>query len=74
MPALDMHFDPAAICAQALQQDHGIIVSTNNPAGFRRIMYAHMRKVPEHKLTLRTDPQSPSRFLLLRQQEAHSDA
>ena len=66
MPALETHFDPAGICRQALEADLGIIVSTNNPAGFRRVMYKHMREVPAHKCSLRTDPESASRFFILR--------
>lgn len=62
----ESHFDPGALCAQVLEQDLGLQISTNNPGSFRRILYKHMRAHPEHKLHIYQDPSSASRFLLLR--------
>lgn len=62
------HFDCGAICQAALDVPLGIHVSTNHPAGFRRIMYKHMRSNPEHKLSILQSPASPNRFMLVRAQ------
>jgi len=61
------HFDVPALCEEALRADLGLVVSTNNPAGFRRILYAHMREAPHHRLHIFADPSSKSRFYLLKQ-------
>jgi hypothetical protein len=66
MPAVPPHFDAAGLCEQALQQDFGLWVVTNDPSNFRRAMYTHMRKTPSHKLHIFADPTSATRFALLK--------
>lgn len=66
MPKVQAHFDYAGLCEQVLAQPFGLVVSTNNPAGFRRVLYKHMRQEPAHRLHILADPASPARFYLLR--------
>ena len=66
MPAIGSHFDVAGLCAQVHEQDLGLLVSTNNPGGFRRLMYLHFKQQPSHTLHIYNDKTSPNRFLLLK--------
>lgn len=66
MPKAEPHFDYGALAEQVLEQDIGLIVTTNNPGGFRRVMYTHMRRRPEHKFAIMSDPATPNRLWLLR--------
>lgn len=67
LPKADPHFDYAGLCEEVLAQDLGLFITTNNPGGFRRVLYTHMRKKPEHKLVILQDPSSPNRLVLLKQ-------
>lgn len=67
MPKATPHFDVGGLCEQVLEQDLGLVVSTNNPGGFRRTLYTHMRKHPEHKLHIYSTQDSPNRLMLLKQ-------
>lgn len=72
MPKAEPHFDVAGLCAQVHEQDIGLRVTTNNPGGFRRVVYKHMRAHPEHKLHIYSAPGSSNSFFLLKQKvEAH---
>lgn len=62
------HFDVPALCEAVLEQDIGFNISTNNPAGFQRIMYKHMREHPEHRFSIFADPRSPERFFLTKRE------
>jgi hypothetical protein len=66
MPKADPHFDAGALLAAVAQQDVGLAVSTNNPEGFRRILYGHMRAQPSLRAHVYADPRSRSAFYILR--------
>ena len=74
MPKAEAHFDVAALCEQVLEQDLGLFISTNNAGGFRRTVYAHTRKHPEHRIHIYADPLSVDRFFLLRSPPPAGDA
>ncbi len=64
------HFDCGAVCQAALEAAasgaaFGVHVTTNHPAGFRRLMYEHMRKNPAHKLSILQAPGVASKFMLV---------
>lgn len=63
--ASDPHFDCAALCEAVLQQDIGLAVSTNDPATFKRRLYAYMAKNPQHKLSILAG-QTANSFLLVK--------
>lgn len=58
------HFDVAALCEAVHEQDLGLHVTTNNPGGFRRLVYAHGRKHPSQKIHVYSKPGSPNGFIL----------
>lgn len=58
-------FDAAALCEEALRHDIGISISTNSPADFKRKLYTHMARHPEHKLSILTG-REPNILLLVR--------
>lgn len=66
MPKALPHFDAPGLLAAVHQQDHGLIISTNDPTGFRRIAYAAGRANPEHRIHIYADPRSRKRFFLLK--------
>lgn len=66
MPKAPEHFDYAALAEQVLQQDLGLVITTNNPGGFRRVMYTYMRQNPSHRFVIDGDPAAPNRLFLLR--------
>lgn len=61
------HFDEQAVCQAARETPSGIHVSTNHPAGFRRVLYKWMREhlAPDQKLSILQSPASPNRFMLV---------
>jgi len=59
------HFDCEAILRAAHDTALGIHVSTNHPAGFRRVLYKFMREKPTLKLSILQSPASPNRFMLV---------
>lgn len=61
------HFDVAALLRAVFDQPIGLRVSTNHPAGFRRIVYAHLHKNPGLRLSILQCPKSASALLLLRE-------
>lgn len=65
MPKALPDFDTGALCAQVLQQDIGLSVQTNDPETFKRRMYVHMARHPEHKLRILAGPSKTS-FLLVK--------
>lgn len=71
MPKLlsDPNFDAAALCEAVHQQDIGLTILTNDPAAFKRRMYAHMAKVPQHKLRILTG-ETRNQFLLVKPEAA----
>lgn len=71
------HFDCHAVCRAAHDTPLGIHVSTNHPAGFRRLLYKHMREHPDQKVCILQSPASPNRFMLVpepKYQEAQANA
>lgn len=60
------HFDVNAILTHVSEQDVGLRVSTNNPEGFRRILYAAMRASPALRCYVYADPRSAASFFLLK--------
>lgn len=66
-PATTAHFDVAGLLRAVAEQDFGLRVSTNNPRGFRRIMYQGMREGLGPRAYVYQCPRSPKAFLLLRQ-------
>lgn len=71
MPKAVPHFDYAGLCLQALEQDLGLIIASNNPGGFRRVLYKHMRAEPAHRLHILEDPERPNTFFLLKASPEH---
>lgn len=61
-----LHFDPLGLLKGVAEQDFGLHVTTNNPEGFRRIMYAHMRAAPHLRCRIFASPLSKQRFILLK--------
>jgi hypothetical protein len=57
-------FDTGALCEQVLKQDIGLAVQTNDPETFKRRMYVHMSKHPEHKLRILAGPSASSLLLV----------
>lgn len=72
MPKAEPHFDCAALCANVLTQEIGLRISTNNPEGFKRVLYKHMRLRPEHKIHIYQAADTPNALLLLNQAGAHA--
>ncbi len=70
----DQHFDVAGLCEQVLAQPIGLAVSTNNPDGFRRIVYKHMRQNPQHSLHVYTSKRSKSFFYLVKKSAGAANA
>lgn len=70
MPKAEPHFDCAALVAAVHDQDIGIRISTNNPEGFKRTLYAHMRKHPQMKVHIYKDPKAPNALMLLKQESS----
>lgn len=67
MPKASPHFDAGALCAAVLAVEVGLQIKTSDPAAFRRIMYKHMRQHPHQKIGIHEVPNSPNRFMLLRE-------
>lgn len=63
--AAKVHFDCAALCKEVKQQDVGLRISTNDPKGFRRILYAYMRDHPEDAVHIYQTADAPNSLLLL---------
>ncbi len=59
-------FEPLALLKAALEQDFGLWVSTNNPEGFKRVMYQHMSAAPHLRCRIFASPVSKSLFALLK--------
>lgn len=64
MAVSNPHFDAGALLTAVQQQDVGLEVSTNNPAGFRRLLYAHMRAAPALRCHVYQAPDSANKFWL----------
>jgi hypothetical protein len=62
------HFDCEALVSEVHDQPIGLCVSTNQPAGFRRLLYLHMRNRPHKKVRILQAPDSPNKFLLVKEQ------
>ena len=60
------HFDVAALLSAVHDQPIGLCCSTNHPAGFRRLIYLHMREQPHHKVRILQAPDSPNKFYLVK--------
>lgn len=60
------HFDADALADAVLAQSIGLRVSTNHPAGFRRLMYQAARRNPARRLQILQDPDSATAFLLVK--------
>lgn len=60
------HFDVGALIDAVLEQPVGLRVSTNHPAGFRRLLYLEGRRNPARRLQILQDPKSATAFLLVK--------
>jgi hypothetical protein len=60
------HFDADALADAVLAQPIGLRVSTNHPAGFRRLMYLVARRNPARRLQILQCPKSATAFLLVK--------
>lgn len=67
MPRVE-HFDCEALLAAVHEQPIGLCISTNQPAGFRRVLYLHMRQRPVRKVRILQAPDSPNKFYLVKEQ------
>lgn len=67
MSKAEPHFDCAALCRNVLEQPIGLRVSTNNPEGFKRVLYKYMRLNPDHKIHIYEAADAPNALLLLNQ-------
>lgn len=61
------HFDAGALVQAVHDQPIGLCVSTNHPAGFRRLLYLHMRKQPAYRVRILQAPDSQNKFLLVKE-------
>jgi hypothetical protein len=61
------HFDCEALLVHVHEQPIGLCVSTNQPAGFRRLLYLHMRQRPHLKTRILQSPKSPNAFYLVKE-------
>lgn len=61
-----IHFDIEALLTVALGADIGIRITTNHPEGFLRIVYAHMRAVPDLRCFIYRDKRTRNSFFLLK--------
>jgi hypothetical protein len=59
------HFDAEALLEAVLTQPIGLRVSTNHPAGFRRLIYQASRRKPALRCQVLQSPRSASEFLLV---------
>lgn len=59
------HFDVGGLLQQVYAQELGLVVSTNNPRGFKRVLYAHMARTQCPKVHIYQDRTSPNRLVLL---------
>lgn len=59
------HFDVEGLLSAVHEQDFGLRVSTNHPAGFLRIMYAKMRATGT-RVHIYASKRSPKLFTLLK--------
>ena len=66
MPKAEKHFDDLALLQAVQEQEVGIRVSTNDPEGFRRILYSAMRAAPHLRCRIVQCPRTPRGFLLLK--------
>jgi hypothetical protein len=60
------HFDVAALLSAVQEQDCGLVVSTNHPAGLQRLLYDHMRAQPARRCSILQAPDSPRKFWLVK--------
>jgi hypothetical protein len=60
------HFDAGALADAVLEQPVGLRISTNHPAGFRRLMYHEARRNPARRIQILQDPKSATAFLLVK--------
>lgn len=66
MPKAAPHFDVGALLMHVQAQDVGLVVSTNDPHGLRRVLYEHMRVQPSRRCHVYAAPDSPRRFWLVK--------
>lgn len=60
------HFDAAALVRAIYDQPIGLQVATNHPAGFRRILYKHLRANKNTPVSILQSPNSANAFYLVR--------
>lgn len=65
MPKAPEHFDAPGLIAAVQQQDIGLMVTTNNPSGFRRILYSNLRKLGIDTISIFANPRSKFSFYLV---------
>lgn len=59
------HFDAVALLEAVQNQPIGLRVSTNHPAGFRRLIYQASRRKPALRCQVLQCPRSANAFLLV---------
>lgn len=67
MNSTTAHFDALGLLRAVHAQDFGLRVSTNNPRGFRRVLYQAMRADGAPRVHIYQCRRSPKAFLLLKQ-------
>lgn len=60
------HFDCTALVRAIYSQPIGLLVATNHPAGFRRILYKHLRRNKGTPVSILQSPKSANAFYLVR--------
>lgn len=66
MTKASLHFDADALLDEVHKQPIGLRISTNHPAGFRRILYQATRRNPARRVQVLQCPHSANSFLLVK--------
>lgn len=59
------HFDAEALLDEVAAQPHGLLITTNHPPGFKRLMYLAQRKRKDKSVLIASSPASANQFLLI---------
>lgn len=66
MTQAEPHFDCAGLLREVHSQELGLRISTNNPEGFKRVLYKHMRQHPAIRVHIFAAADAPNALLLLK--------
>lgn len=59
------HFDAEALLDEVAAQPVGLLITTNHPHGFKRLMYLAQRKRKSKSVLVASSPSSPNQFMLI---------